>query len=153
WGITGGSVSPYLPHIKDKDDLHFIQSCFSFISSTPNALSEQVLKDAQKLFPTKITHASDILAPTGFIHGYDLTKVLIAALNEVKLSDDIDANRLAIKKALENLQTPVAGLVKTYNKPFSSYDPSTPDAHEALNVDDLCMAKFLPNGDIFVLAN
>ena len=153
WGITGGNISPYLDHLKETDDLHFIQSCFSFISSTPTALSAQVLKEAQYLFPQKIKQASDILAPTGFIHGYDLAKVLISALKKVQLSDDINANRLAIKQALENLQTPITGLVKTYNKPFSNYDPSTPDAHEALNVNDLCMAKFLENGDIFVLAN
>jgi branched-chain amino acid transport system substrate-binding protein len=41
-----------------------------------------------------------------------------------------------VREALENLSAPVAGVMKTYNKPFSK------DQHEALTAADLSFVKW-----------
>ena len=60
-------------------------------------------------------------------------------------------NRAALKAALENLNQPVEGLVKTYHKPYSRYTDQTPDAHEALGLNDLCMAHYGKDNEIRVV--
>jgi len=38
--------------------------------------------------------------------------------------------------------------VKLYTEPFKRYQVSSPDAHEALGIDDLAMGQFDENGVI-----
>lgn len=92
------------------------------------------------------------MAPTGFIHGYDLSKLLIQALSELELEGEMVNNRDKLRIALENIQSPVQGLVKRYDKPFTTYSESNKDAHEALGLDDLCMATFNQDNNISVIA-
>ena len=86
----------------------------------------------------------------GFIHSYDLTKIFISALATIDLTDDITDNRDLLKTSLETLSEPIAGLVKTYDEPFTQFDESNPDAHEALNSNDICMARYGQNDEIIV---
>ena len=109
-----------------------------------------MLKKAQSIYP-EIKTSSDITAPVGFIHAYDITRILIAALNKVKLSDDIAKDRRALKQALENLDIPIQGLIKTYERPFSLFSQDNPDAHEALNIDNYCMAQYGDNDEILLI--
>jgi len=80
-----------------------------------------------------------------------LTRLLIAAVKTVVLTDDIEANRLAVRDALENINIPVQGLIKSYNRPFTVYSENRPDAHEALGLDDFTMAHYGEKNEIIVL--
>jgi len=151
WGITGGDFAQSIGiEIMTKIDLEFIQTSFSFINNDSD-FGKTVFKKAAELFPDKIKHRRDIKAPTGFIHSYDLTRLLIAAIEQIDFSKDMKKNRVEIKKALENLRSPVQGLIKSYNKPFSPYTKGTPDAHEALSTDDFVMGRYGQNGEIILI--
>lgn len=141
WGLTGGDIPALMTaDVKAGVELHFIQSCFSF-SQTDNALTREAIKNAKSLFPNKFDE-NNLQSPAGFIHAYDLGKVVVAALNQIDLNSDIERIRADLKVALENLNEPVDGLIKTYDKPFSTWTPERDNAHEALRLEDFCMAQF-----------
>lgn len=151
WGITGGDFHRVVTaDMRKKLELYFIQSCFSFVSSSPTDLSKNVFERVRKLFPD-IKQASDIPAPTGFIHAYDLGKVVISALSQIKLGKDMKENRNKLRLALEQLETPVEGLIKKYDKPYSQFSKKNIDAHEALGLTDFCMGKFGSSDEIIVM--
>jgi len=147
WGITGGGFSRAVnASERAAIDLQFIQTRFSFVSSPQSNFSQNVFTQLTK--QTNIKTPADLAAPTGFIHAYDLTKLLIAAINQAKLTGDRVKDRDAIRYALEHLETPVSGLIKRYHKPFSPYNSHTPDAHEALNPNDYMMGYYDNNNTI-----
>ncbi len=149
WGITGGGFFDMVGADRfSRVDLSFVQSCFSFNTELMTSLGEKVLKRAVKLFPD-IEGASDVSSPVGFIHAYDATRILLAAIGQAGLSGNMMEDRNAVRKALESLAQPVKGLVKTYNKPFGVYEENLrPNAHEALGPEDYCMAEYNLAGDI-----
>ena len=65
-----------------------------------------------------------IPSPPSAAQGYDSMLLLAAAIRQAGHTDGP-----AIHQALENLKQPVAGLITTYRKPFSSTD------HEAIELD------------------
>ncbi len=151
WGITGGNFHQVINSELRKDlDLHFIQTCFSFISSEQTKLSRSVINRANKLFPEVITGPKSVPAPPGFIHAYDLGRIIIAALNKIKLTGDIINDREKLRIALESLSEPIHGLIKTYQLPFTAWDKNNKDAHEALGLEDFCMAKYNEDGNIII---
>lgn len=142
WGITGGDFpQQVLLETREKAHLKFIQSCFNFYSRPLNEQQREVLEHAQTLFPQEV-QGTQIKAPAGFVHGYDLAKVFIAATQQVTLTNNKNENSQNLKLALESLQAPVEGLIKTYKTPFSVFSQQNLDAHEALGSKDLCMARF-----------
>ncbi|OUR61572.1 hypothetical protein A9Q74_08775 [Colwellia sp. 39_35_sub15_T18] len=151
WGITGGNFAETIS-VKQREniDLQFIQTRFSFLTQPKTALAKQVFKQASSRY-SMIKSPSDIKAQTGFIHAYDLTKILIEAIKSASLSGDRERDSQAIKEALENLQNPVKGLIKTYDKPFSQYSASNANAHEALSIADYVMAYYNDNNNIVLL--
>ena len=154
WGITGGDFAEKLgPEVLRNLDLHFLQTCFSFVSSDQTEFSESAFRRAQRLFPKKLTAYESLQAPTGFIHAYDLGRLVIEAMSQLQLTDDMAENRRALRDKLEQLNEPVEGLVKTYQQPFMPFTPDNPDAHEALDLSDLCMAMYTPEGVIKVRSN
>jgi len=154
WGITGGNFPQKLGSTTlSKLDLSFIQSCFSFVSSEETKFSQAVFARGQKLFPEALIDYRSLKSPTGFTHAYDLAKVAIQAMQEIPLTDDMVKNRKLLRDKLEALNTPVKGLIKTYQTPYSAFTQSNLDAHEALGLSDLCMAKFTPDGVIEVMQN
>lgn len=152
WGITGGDFPKVITReIREKIDLKFIQTKYSFLNIKKGDLGEQVFNKASTLFPTQIKNMKDIKAPAGFIHAYDLTKIFIAASKQAELKGEVLTDRLNLKVALENLDIQIEGLIKNYNQPFSPYNSFLPDAHEALSAEDYCMAKYGDNGEILLL--
>ncbi|WP_271270530.1 ABC transporter substrate-binding protein [Aliamphritea hakodatensis] len=150
WGITGGDFAlDVSAEIRRQTDLKFIQTRFSFLELPRTPLAEQVLQQARDNFSDVIS-ASDIKAPAGFIHAYDLTRLMIAAIEQAGLSGDVVADRAGIRAALNRLQQPVEGLIKTYRQPFSVFTPQQPDAHEALGPQDLRMARYNGQGNIIL---
>jgi branched-chain amino acid transport system substrate-binding protein len=148
WGIAGGSFAEEVPNVVKNLDLKFIQTKFSFLSEGETAVTEKAFSTAQKLFPETIKKKEDIKAPTGFIHAYDLMLLLSEAAQSISWSGDLRQDRLALKMALESISKPVQGLVKLYKEPFKPYQVSSPNAHEALGIDDLAMGRFDENGVI-----
>jgi branched-chain amino acid transport system substrate-binding protein len=146
WGIAGGSFAEDVPAVVKNLDLKFIQTKFSFFSGEETAVTEKAFSTAQKLFPEMIKKKEDIKAPTGFIHAYDLMLLLNEAAKSISWTGDVQQDRQALKLALERIKNPVQGLVKLYEQPFKPYLVSSPDAHEALGVDDLAMGQFDENG-------
>lgn len=143
WGITGGDFPKVInSQLRKNLDLKFLQTRFSFISSKSSPFSEKVFNTAKTLFPKAINNKQDIKAPTGFIHAYDLTQLLIAAIQASDLNGDIIHKRRLVHKQLENLKPPIKGLIKTYQRPFKPFNKSTPDAHEALSIEDFLMAFY-----------
>ncbi len=151
WGITGGNFAEVInTEARAKLNLQFIQTKFSFLTQPKTALAQQVFTQAQKMYPT-IHTVEDIKAQTGFIHGYDLTKILISAIKQAGLTGNKEKDMLAIKQALEDLNMPVQGLIKYYKKPFSKYSLDNKDAHEALSIHDYAMGYFKANNSITLL--
>jgi len=151
WGITGGDFVTHIDgYLKSKQQLQFIQTKFSFITTVRSPFADKVLTSAQSLF-SDIESASDIKAQTGFVHAYDLTKILLSAINQAGLTGDLLADKRAIHHALENLEQPVKGLIKTYKRPFSTVDASNPDGHEALSLSDYLMGYYGENNDVVLL--
>ena len=94
----------------------------------------------QKLYDRTV---SQLAAPSAFpfvIHGYDAVQLVAAAIRQAGSTDGPK-----VREALENLNTPVQGVKKTYNKPFSK------DQREALTAADLAFVKW--EGDKLVQHN
>ena len=73
-------------------------------------------------------------APSSFsfaLHGYDSVMLMAAAMRQAGSTEGP-----AVKAALEDLKSPVQGVLKTYDKPFSKTD------HEALTAKDLVWIKW-----------
>lgn len=150
WGITGGDFAETIDvSMRKKLHLEFIQTSFSFLNPL-NKFQQAVFEQARKQHPDTIKKPIDIKAPTGFIHAYDLTRLLIAAAKQVQLSGDILKDRAVIRDTLENLKQPIKGLIKTYNKPFSTFSKSNPDAHEALGISDFTMGRYGDQNQILI---
>lgn len=151
WGISGGDFHKLINAEQRKEiGLNFLQTCFSFNKKPLSAFAQTVFDRAQSLY-ADIIKGSDIKAPVGFIHAYDISRVLLAALSNVTLTGDIGADRRKVKQALESLDTPVQGLIKIYQQPFSAFSENNPDAHEALTIDDYCMAQYGDNDEILLI--
>lgn len=151
WGITGGDFAEVIHHDARKHlDLAFIQTRFSFVNHATRRQTQEVFNTARQVFPD-LTRITDLRAASGFAHAYDLTLLMLAALKNVDPNQPIDVVRQSLHHALERLNQPVKGLVKTYSAPFSPYTLSAPDAHEALTIEDLAMGVFDQNNQVRLL--
>lgn len=150
WGITGGDFPKIIgPDIRSKFELHFIQTGFSFLGEL-NDFQQGVFQQLVSLHPESIKEPKDLQAPTGFIHAYDLTNILLSAIQQDPLTGNVIEDRRSIRKALENLKNPVTGLIKKYEKPFSEYSSENIDAHEALRKEDFVMAIYGKHNEIII---
>ncbi|WP_223303716.1 ABC transporter substrate-binding protein [Colwellia psychrerythraea] len=151
WGITGGDfTNKVTASQRKKIDLQFIQTNFSFISDNLSALAKSVLATAIKS-NSNIQQLADIKAQTGFIHAYDLTKVVISAINQVKLTGNRQQDKDLVHYALEHLEQPVKGLLKTYHRPFTPYSEAQLNAHEALTMEEYAMGEYTSDNEINLL--
>ena len=126
------------------DNITFYDAAGKALADKPifmRTVSESRTPAQDKLY-TRI--GSKLKAPSSFsfaLHGYDSVLVYAAA---VKQANSTDGN--AVRQALEDLKTPVHGLLKTYDHPFSKTD------HEALGAKDFVWirwkeGKLLPYSD------
>jgi len=151
WGITGGDFyNSETAEVINNLDLQFIQTRFSFLSSVMTLSSLQILNHAIK-YNSSIRNAEDIATQTGFVHAYDLTKILLAAIRQTGLTGNKQQDKAAIHYALENLYATPQGLLKSYYKPFSANTPTELDGHEALSERDFAMGKYNSSGNIVLV--
>ena len=153
WGITGGDFTEVINNeAREKLDLQFIQTKFSFLTQPQSLLAQKVLSQAIAMYP-EINTAKDIKAPAGFIHAYDLTKLLITAIKQSGLKGDKHHDINMIKLALEDLNTPVHGLIKLYQRPYSPYTLDNINAHESLDETDYAMGYYQADNSVTLLPN
>jgi len=69
-------------------------------------------------------------SPVSAAQGYDSIFLLAAAIKQANSTDGPK-----VREALENLQTPVEGVVMTYNKPFSH------DNHDAITAKEVVIGE------------
>jgi branched-chain amino acid transport system substrate-binding protein len=72
------------------------------------------------------TKETRISSPMSAAQGYDGMRLLAAAIRQAEKADGA-----AVRAALENLRTPVGGVITTYNKPFTAQD------HDAMSANML----------------
>jgi branched-chain amino acid transport system substrate-binding protein len=129
------------------DNITFYDAAGKTLAEKPifmRTVSETKTPAQQKLFDRI---GAKLKAPGSFsfaLHGYDSVLILTQAIKQANSTDGS-----AIRLALEDLKTPVQGLLKTYNKPFSK------TSHEALTAKDLVWirwkdGKLLPYSDALI---
>ena len=104
-----------------------------FIRTIPGNLTPRLQKFYDRIAP-KMSSPTAPLAQAA--HAYDSVMLLVAAINQAKSTDGAK-----VHDALENLQTPYEGIMKTYDKPFSKTQ------HEGLTPKDFHWVKW-QNGKI-----
>jgi branched-chain amino acid transport system substrate-binding protein len=130
WGVTGGEFAKEAGAALQQLDFTVIQS-FSFFRADPRKVA-RFLATAARI--SRVKRIDDIRSPVGVAHAYDLTHILALAIDRAGSTD-----RKAVRDALERVPV-YDGLVKRYAPPF------TRSRHEALNADDLLLARFRPDG-------
>ncbi|MFO1321724.1 MAG: ABC transporter substrate-binding protein [Burkholderiales bacterium] len=116
------------------DNITFFDAAGKTLAEKPlfmRTVSENRTAVQQKLFARV---GSKLKAPSAFsfaLHGYDSVLLLSHAIRQAGTTDGV-----AVRTALEDLKTPVNGLLKTYDRPFSRTD------HEALTAKDLVWIKW-----------
>lgn len=93
----------------------------TFIQEATTPKRSQFIDNYIKTFKPKNNRMD---SPVSAAQGYDSIYLLAAAIKQAGSTDG-----QKIKEALENLKTPVEGVVTTYNKPFSK------DDHEAITAN------------------
>lgn len=105
----------------------------TFIQAPTNAKRKAFIEAYLKEFKPK---GNRIDSPVSAAQGYDSIYLLAAA---IKQANSLEGDK--IRLALEDLKTPVNGVVKTYNKPF------TKDDHDAITDKDPVMG-IVKNGRV-----
>lgn len=82
----------------------------------------------------KAYNVSRIPSPVSAAEGYDAVLILAAA---IKQAGSTDTHK--IKLALENLTAPVNGVIATWKKPYSTWDPANEASHEAFQPAQVVM--------------
>lgn len=131
WGIVGGNFVQSAGPALNQVDLVVVQT-FTF-NRARSKKATQVAERYQALFGTPVT---ELLAQVGFAHAYDLTHLLARA---IQLAGTTQPQ--AVREKLEQLP-PHDGLVRRYERAFK------PDDHEALDRDQVFLARFLANGTL-----
>jgi branched-chain amino acid transport system permease protein len=129
------------------DNITFYDAAGKTLAEKPlflRTVSENRTPEQDKLFARV---GSQLKAPSSFsfaLHGYDSVLILAQAIKQAHSTVGSD-----VRVALENLNAPVHGLLKTYSKPFSKLN------HEALVAKDLVWVhwkdgKLIPYADAVI---
>ena len=150
WGILTETTASDIPHyMRDQLRLRVLQTCGLQVANERKIQLDGALAIARAL-GANVQALADFDAPAAFAHGYDLGGILIAAVRQAaagsEWNDGIRMRRRALKDALESLNEPVVGILRTYDRPYARVTPDAIDAHEALGGDDLCLAAFTEEG-------
>jgi branched-chain amino acid transport system substrate-binding protein len=82
----------------------------------------------------KTYNATRIPSPVSAAQGYDAVLLFAAAVKQAKSTDTHK-----IKEALEDLKDPVAGVITVWRHPFSKWNPTDEQTHEAFRRDQVVM--------------
>ena len=133
WGITGGKFADDVGNSTlGAIDLRVLQT-YMFEDQSQRPKVQALLKNYRKKYPND---PAVMEAVPGFVHGYDIIKLLALAVDQVD-----EVNRLNIRNALETLPS-YEGIVRTYKPAFTVQD------HEALDSSDYSIARFNSKGEL-----
>ena len=85
-----------------------------------------------------------IPSPVSAAQGYDAVLIFAAAVKQAK-----STNTVKIREALEDLQAPVKGVIATWRKPYSKWNPADVDTHEAFRRQQVVMGMVMDGRVIF----
>ncbi|WP_169737261.1 ABC transporter substrate-binding protein [Simplicispira psychrophila] len=126
WGITGGEFARMTEGALDQVELSVVQT-FSFLH--PPSPRAKKLAAAMKT-RYGVASAAQIKSPVGVAQAYDLTHLLVQAMQKAGSTD-----RPKIREALEHLPA-WTGAVRHYAKPF------TATRHDALSQDNVFFVRY-----------
>lgn len=133
WGITGSKFADRSALALEKIDLRVLQT-FSFVGNNTPAAKALMARYHQHYGTTRDT---DIFAPSGTAHAYDLMHMLAIAANKAGSTD-----MAVIQKEMTQLEY-YQGVMKTYRSPFKG-------SQDALTTDDYLFAVY-KNGTLHPL--
>lgn len=131
WGVAAGDFIGHAGPALQDVDLVVVQT-YSF-ANAHGKKAAQVSDTYRQLYGSSV---DTMLAQAGFAHAYDLTHMLALAITRAG-----DTKPEKVRHALEHLRD-YHGLVRHYRRPFS------PGDHEALDLHQVFMARFTPNGTL-----
>ncbi len=82
----------------------------------------------------KAYNVTRIPSPVSAAQGYDAAYIFAAAVKQAASTDT-----KKIKEALEDLKEPVEGVIATWKKPYSKWDPANVETHEAFRRENAVM--------------
>lgn len=132
WGITGGDFHSQYRHAINLVDLRVLQT-FSFFAPPVSGRADLLWQKYKASFP-ETKDPSQILAPVGTAHAFDLVHILAKAIEKAGTAD-----RPAVRDALETLDFH-AGIMRNYAPPFTATD------HDALDSDSFRILTFDDQG-------
>jgi branched-chain amino acid transport system substrate-binding protein len=89
-----------------------------------------------------------IPSPVSAAQGYDAVLIFVAALEQAGSTD-----HAKVVAALEDLKTPVRGVIATWKKPFSKWNPTEEETHEAFRRQHVVMGKVQSGRVVFADPN
>ncbi|MFZ2163268.1 MAG: ABC transporter substrate-binding protein [Sideroxyarcus sp.] len=103
----------------------------------PQTFIEEAISPKAKSFIDgyhKAYNVERIASPVSAAQGYDAVYIFAAA---VKQAQSTDTHK--IKEALEDLKDPVKGVIATWKKPYSKWNPADVQTHEAFRRENAVM--------------
>lgn len=85
-----------------------------------------------------------IPSPVSAAQGYDAVLLFAAAVKQARSTDS-----LKIRDALEDLKEPVKGVIATWKKPYSKWDPANVETHEAFRREQVVMGMVMDGRVVF----
>ncbi|OQX23879.1 MAG: ABC transporter substrate-binding protein [Desulfobacteraceae bacterium IS3] len=82
----------------------------------------------------KAYNVTRIASPVSAAQGYDAVYIFAAAVKQAATTDT-----KKIKEALEDLKEPVSGVIATWKKPYTKWDPANVETHEAFRRENAVM--------------
>ncbi len=141
WGITGSNFIEQLSPVAIEDpSLYVVQTCFAFTTSDQDDVHKQAAKTLLAIKP-ELKEAAALNAPVGFIHAYDLTRLMLQALASTDHDLEISALRDQLRQAMYR-QFDYQGLIKNYTTVFTPNTQANDQGHEALSSENYCMAEY-----------
>ena len=128
--LIGGwalSMSSYIDNAGKNSDGALMPQTFFEEAITPRV--KRFIEGYHKAY--KVTR---IPSPVSAAQGYDAVLLFTAAIKQANSADT-----RKIKDALEDLKEPVKGVINTWKRPFSKWDPANVETHEAFRRGDTVM--------------
>jgi len=85
-----------------------------------------------------------IASPVAAAQGYDAVLIFAAAVKQAKSTDSVK-----IREALEDLKEPVDGVIAVWVKPYTKWDPTNVETHEAFRREQVVMGMVLDGRVVF----
>ena len=92
----------------------------------------------------KTYNVTRIASPVSAAQGYDAVYIFAAAVKQAGTTDT-----KKIKLALEDLKEPVPGVITTWKKPYSKWDPNNVESHEAFRREQVVMGMVKDGAVVF----